>query len=182
VKNKGDVGMTKKMRIYMIALVLAMLILQNVAVVAAERADMSPLVPTGGTCYRPQSTTVSGQIHRGLIDCKIFTIFNPENWSIGIFEGYSVEIRTMGNYNGKGEDDNHRKINIWKNKEIVGSGVIRVNQSYIYSKKINGVKVPIISIALVSTKVNMTRPATVGSRTTVRVAQVSESYTTTGAR
>lgn len=174
--------MTKKMRIYMIALVLAILILQNVAVVAAERADMSPLVPTGGACYRPQSAIVSGQVHRGLIDCKIFTIFNPEDWSIGIFEGYFVEIRTIGNYNGKGEDDNHRKINIRKNKEIVGSVVIKVNQSYTYTKRIDGVKVPIVSVTLVSTKVNMTRPATVGSRTTVRVAQVSESYTMTGAR
>lgn len=174
--------MTKKMRIYMIALVLAILMLQSAAVVAAERDTMSPFVPTGGACYRPQSVTVSGQVHRGLIDCKVFTIFNPENWSIGIFEGYSVEIRTIGNYNGKGEDDNYRRINIWKNKEIVGSGVIKVNQSYTYLKKIYGVKVPIVSVTLVSTKVNMTRPATVGSRTTVRVAQVSENYTMAGVR
>lgn len=169
--------MDKKVRKYMIVLVLTILAFQNISVVAAEKDSMSPLVPTGGTCYRPQSLTVSGQFHRGLIDCKVFTIFNPENWSIGIFEGYSVEIKTIGNYNRKGEDDNHRKINIWKNGEVVGSGVIKVNQSYTYIKRIDGARVPIVSVTLISTKVNMTRPATVGSRTAVRVAQVSEGYT-----
>lgn len=179
VKNDGDVDMNQKIRKYVVVLILAALIFQNIDIVAAgaNGDTMSPLVPTGGACYRPQSVTVSGQVHKGLIDCKIFTIFNPKDWSIGIFEGYAVEVQTIGNDNGKGNDDNHRKIRIWKDGDVVGSAVIKVGQDYTYFKKIDGIKVPIISVTLVSANVDMTRPATVGNRTTVRVIQVSESYT-----
>lgn len=134
---------------------------------------------TGGTCYKAPSVTVDGLLYKGLLDCRIFA-YNAPGWVQTLSEGYNVEIVPIGKINNKGEDDSRRKIEIYKDGKVVGTGVVGTGADYTYYLKVGGVKVPLIKVQLVSTQMNMTKSATCFTRTCVRFTQVSENGVVVG--